>query len=105
MGSETEFTIRLDQLGHRSWHCENALVKHIIRPIQLEPDWVVKRGYRFGRDMFWKENDPALIESAGTWPKGTKLFLGLPRWYFTKYVSEWINVGLARLTGNRPRWV
>lgn len=49
MGSETEFAQRLEKLGHKCWFAVEAVVRHIVRPEQLETAWVLKRGYRFGR--------------------------------------------------------
>ena len=49
MGSETEFGLRLEKLGYKCWFAKRPVVRHIIRPTQMEPAWVLKRAYRLGR--------------------------------------------------------
>jgi L-malate glycosyltransferase len=49
MGSETEFTQRAEQGGHRCWHFHASPVGHIIRPHQLTPEWLLQRAYNLGR--------------------------------------------------------
>ena len=48
MGSETEFTTRLERHGHRATFVADALVEHLIRPHQLEEAWILARAYRHG---------------------------------------------------------
>jgi hypothetical protein len=48
MGSETELLRRLDADGHRAWFEADARVRHIIRPEQLDEDWILERAFRFG---------------------------------------------------------
>lgn len=78
MGSETEFTIRVEQRGYRSWFTNDAVVCHIIRTHQTVPDWVIRRAYRFGRNQW--------IQIGGT-ETGSKL-AGIPRWRFSAYGAE-----------------
>lgn len=59
MGAETEFTERLGRLGYKAWFVPRAEVQHIIRPNQMDPNWIVRRAYRFGRDIYWKEREKA----------------------------------------------
>lgn len=49
MGSETDLALRLEALGCECWFAERPAVYHIIRRDQLEKDWILNRGYRFGR--------------------------------------------------------
>ncbi len=49
MGSETEFTRRAEEGGHRCWHFHASPVGHIIRPHQLTPEWLLQRAYNLGR--------------------------------------------------------
>ncbi len=49
MGSETELTLRLEERGHRSWFSGAPIVKHIIRPHQMQRQSIAMRGYRWGR--------------------------------------------------------
>ena len=93
MGSEVEFTRRLERNGHRAWFCEDAVVGHIIRENQVTQEWIIERAYRFGRYMFRHER-PGLGSEA-------KLFRGAPRW---KYRLLFAGVGRylkAQLLGDR----
>jgi hypothetical protein len=48
MGSETEFTQRLERAGHHGWFARKAVVRHLVRPEQMEEHWVIGRAYRCG---------------------------------------------------------
>jgi len=48
MGTEWEFTQRLESLGYLSHFAAEVRVKHIIRAEQLERGWVLARAYRNG---------------------------------------------------------
>jgi GT2 family glycosyltransferase len=52
MGSETEFTTRLERAGHRAWFAPEAVVTHVVRPEQLAEAWVLGRAYRHGRGYY-----------------------------------------------------
>lgn len=93
MGSETEFTIRLGEAGYKSWFCKNAVVQHIIRDYQLEPEWIVKRAYRFGRNMYRqgsKSFDPKI-----------PLLLGIPRWMFSKLFIQYVLLARALIKADK----
>ncbi|MFZ1989580.1 MAG: glycosyltransferase [Alphaproteobacteria bacterium] len=49
MGSETEFASRLAALGYKCWFAPGPFVKHIIRANQMRREWILGRGYRWGR--------------------------------------------------------
>lgn len=51
MGSDTEIAIRLEEAGHKCWFASEPVVEHIIPPSHLEPSWILKRGYRWGRGL------------------------------------------------------
>src|ERR1700730_3450779 len=51
MGSETEFTMRVEKSGHRCWHFRSSPVGHIIRPFQLKPEWILQRRYNLARGI------------------------------------------------------
>lgn len=91
MGSETEFTIRLHKLGYKSWFCKEAVVYHIIRDYQLDPEWIIKRAYRFGRNMYRQE-----YRSFN--PKIPVLF-GIPRWMFSKLLQQYKYLIIYSLLG------
>ena len=48
MGGETEFLRRVEAAGYKGWFVPEALVGHIVRPLQLTEDWILARGYRYG---------------------------------------------------------
>jgi len=91
MGSETEFTIRLHKLGYKSWFCKEAVVYHIIRDYQLDPEWIIKRAYRFGRNMYRQE-----YRSFN--PKIPILF-GIPRWMFSKLLQQYKYLAIYSFLG------
>lgn len=88
MGSETEFTTRVEKFGYRSWFDDEACVQHIVRPEQVRPDWVVKRAHRFGRNQW--------MQTGGT-ERGAKIF-GIPRWRFSSYGAYFLRSLKARLS-------
>lgn len=92
MGSEVEFTCRLENQGYKAWFDGQAAVGHIIRPNQIEREWIIQRAYRLGRHMFHQEMD--LV------PQGTAMFRGAPRWKYRRLVSEYFKLAKATLEGN-----
>ena len=100
MGSETEFTTRVYEQGFRSWFCNAALVKHIIRENQLDREWVLSRAYRNGRG--WWHQQP---KRGFTVP----CIAGLPRCRFRVLAGEYGRLLLATLrrdsvAGFRAHW-
>lgn len=59
MGSETEFTSRLERAGHRAWFAADAVVNHVVRPEQFTEAWVLGRAYRHGRGFYRYRPPPA----------------------------------------------
>ena len=92
MGSEVEFTTRMERLGHRAWHVPSATVGHIIRAHQLERDWIVRRAYRLGRHMFHQE--------AALLPSDVKLLRGAPSWKYRLLAGEWLKKVTATVRGD-----
>lgn len=70
MGSETEFTVRLERHGYRAWFVAGAVVRHIVRPHQISEAYVVGRAYRHGFGVC--SYQPRMLESR--WPR----VFGLP---------------------------
>ena len=93
MGSETSFNETLGKLGHQAWHCAAATVEHIIRPQQLEQQWVLQRAYKFGRGQYLKER--------GDWPENMPLWRGIPRWKWRKLMAQHWRRLKGRLRGDR----
>jgi glycosyltransferase involved in cell wall biosynthesis len=48
-GSETELLLRLQQRGEEIVYVPGSTVEHVIRPEQLDVDWLFGRSYRLGR--------------------------------------------------------
>lgn len=90
MGSETEFTRRLQRLGARTWFVAGAVVEHVIRPHQMERAWVMKRARRFGKGR-------RHLECAGQ-PEVASVF-GVPRYRLRVAAGHWAKAQVARLTG------
>lgn len=81
MGSEVEFSCRIEKRGHKAWFVPDAKVGHIIRPWQLEREWVIQRAYRLGRHMYHQEA-PSFANKAA-------LVLGAPRWKYRLLLSAY----------------
>lgn len=100
MGSETEFTLRVFRAGHKSWFCEGARVKHIIRPNQIRPTWVLKRAFRFGRNQWVQESAITTV---------VPLVFGIQRWRFSALANEYLSLISGIIRGDsgkifRHRW-
>ncbi len=95
MGSEVEFTCRLERLGHKAWFCGDARVGHIVRQNQISRKWIVDRAFRLGRHMYHQER-PQFQAS-------DKLIRGAPRWKYRRLVSEQLRHLGARLLGDQDR--
>ncbi len=92
MGSEVEFTCRLEKAGHKAWFTAEAVVGHVIRPNQIDRQWIVQRAYRLGRHMFHQERE--------SWPPETSFFRGAPRWKYRQLVSSRLGSMLGAVVGN-----
>ena len=69
MGSETEMIGRLARSGHIPVYVPESVVHHVIRPHQLTTRWLVRRAFRYGRQLGY--------QSARQTAAGTR---GLPLW-------------------------
>jgi L-malate glycosyltransferase len=101
MGSETEFTLRLEQQGHKAWFVPSAIVEHFIRESQLKKSWVMQRAVRFGRGQYRL----CFAEEV----KARKLLLGMPRYLFREIYNEALFFAKAWLSRRhedlfRSRW-
>jgi glycosyltransferase involved in cell wall biosynthesis len=92
MGSETSLLRQLGKEGHRFWFCPDAVVRHIVRPHQLEPKWILRRAFRLGRSLYHVESEARFGEAA--------TLIGVPRWRVGKYLRSLGQYGLAAITGN-----
>lgn len=92
MGSEVEFTCRIERLGHKAWFTTDAVVGHIIRDNQIDRDWIIQRGFRLGRHMFHQEQP--------TFAAGTSMLRGAPRWKYRNFLKEQGRLWRSTLLGN-----
>jgi glycosyltransferase involved in cell wall biosynthesis len=86
MGSEIELTRKLHALGHLSWFCPAARVRHHIRAHQLTRQFVLQRAWRYGRGKRRQEHP-------GVFPE----WLGIPRWMLARYLNEIVRFAVAWL--------
>jgi glycosyltransferase involved in cell wall biosynthesis len=86
MGSEIELTRKLHRLGHLSWFCPAAQVRHHIRAHQLTRQYVLQRAWRFGRGKRRQEQP-------GVFPE----LFGIPRWMLIRYLLEMARYAAAVL--------
>lgn len=101
MGSETEFTVRVVGLGHKTWFCPLAQVQHIIRTHQLNRDWIMKRAIRYGRSEYLQALKNGNNEVGQSWMFSR---LNFPRWMFADFVLCFAKGHLQRLLGDRENW-
>ncbi len=91
MGSESEFLERLSAAGYRSWFCGECAVQHMIRPWQLETEWIVGRAFRYGRFRY----DHGERKLWGDVP----MWRGLPRWMWRRYLANLASMRWLRWCG------
>jgi len=97
MGSETEFIARMARQGYKLWHCPQSVVYHIIRPYQMDREWVLKRATRFGRGKYRMWAIHAL---------NVPIFLRLPKFLVRQAIigvqilRQAVRVVIARISGN-----
>lgn len=91
MGSETEFTKRLEQQGCRAWFVSHAVVEHMIRSFQMEKSWVLARAVRYGRGLRYREQFQNL-------PRPAMLF-GVPRYRVRSLLEHGLRLAAAKLLG------
>ncbi len=93
MGSETEFTKRLEQAGYRARFVGGAAVEHMIRSFQMERHWVLARAERYGRSLCYRER---LLGQ----PPPAMLF-GVPRFRVRRLAEHCLRLVAATLLGRR----
>lgn len=91
MGSETDLQIRVEGRGGRSWWIASAVVEHMIRPEQMERDWMLQRAVNLGRGL------SRLINLRGASP----VCFGAPRWVVRRLLGNVRRFLWACLTGRK----
>jgi hypothetical protein len=71
MGSETDFTTRMEQKGESCRFVSKAIVEHMIRGFQMERAWIMARATRYGRGAYHRERLRGVAAPA--------TFFGLPK--------------------------
>lgn len=95
-GGEVDFTWRLAREGHKCWHCKGAIVQHIIGRHQFDGKWLLRRAYRFGRDVCNQQS------KAGRTAHAAKLF-GVPRWMIRRSIERYLRYRMDVMAGCRYR--
>lgn len=93
MGSEVSFNLQLAQAGHMAWFCRAAQVAHIIRPAQVQPTWVLRRAWLFGRGQCRQQ----IVGGGPQW-------LGVPRWMLARLLRDAIGAMAAWLRRDRQQF-
>jgi glycosyltransferase involved in cell wall biosynthesis len=88
MGSETEFTRRMESAGFRAWFVPAAIVEHMIRSFQMERQWVLARATRYGKGLCYRNADELL--------SGAR-FQVLPRHQWRKIAETAVQLMIAKL--------
>jgi GT2 family glycosyltransferase len=101
MGSEAELLLRLERAGHKAWHVKDAVVEHMIRAYQMNPEWVLGRAVRSGRGQYRLE---AQISE-----NSARSVLGIPRYMLRVILLQGLKVARAKLHADakevfKERW-
>ena len=105
MGDETDFLQRVCKAGFRSWHCQHAVVEHIIRKNQMDQSWMLRRAKASGRAEYRRE----YMECEQHQRQAPALLFGMPRYIVREIMEQAVRVGVARVIRNsdkifRERW-
>jgi glycosyltransferase involved in cell wall biosynthesis len=79
MGSETDFTRRLEKNGYKAWFISSAVVEHMIRSYQLERSWILARAIKYGRCLYHRDKLNAV--------KTPKIMFGVPRYMLRRLLA------------------
>jgi len=115
MGSDTEVALRLEREGHKCWFSSGAELKHVVPLEYLDPAWILRRGYRWGRglarmgiappcppDLLARKN---LLKWA-LYPAMLPFLAAQERWgrQWRCMVDRGYEDGTRDLGGKKPRW-
>lgn len=94
MGGEADFLRRLAARGHRFVYVPDARVEHVVRPEQVEPDWLLRRANKKGRGQVYLPSDK----------KPRKLYLlGVPIKLWLGAARAWLRFRTARMSSQASR--
>lgn len=95
MGSETEFLLRMENLGYQPIWLPNALVYHQIRENQVTSVWLNRRAYKYGKSKAVLNDNTS----------NCTLIFGMPRYLFMQTLLFFFQYLLAYISGNEKRKV
>lgn len=93
MGSETEFTMRMADQGHRCYYLPDAVVAHMVPPEHMQRAWLMRRAFRAGRG-YW------VRWLCGEDYSGPRWF-GAPRYLYGQLLRDWGHCQWMRLTAGK----
>jgi len=96
MGSETEFNLRVCANGRKACFCPAARVHHIIRADQFSEQWILRRGFRFGRND-WNQRTNYGSETASSREPA------IPLWMLRDFVEKAIKGGALSLVRRKQQ--
>lgn len=115
MGSDTEMALRLEGQGRKCWFSSGAALEHVVPLEYLDPAWILRRGYRWGRGL-------ARMRLAEPCPPGLLARKNLLKWAVypvmlpllsrqESWRRQWecmvyrgYEDGTRDLNGQKPRW-
>lgn len=89
MGSETDFLHRAQSNGSKAFFDPELVVNHMIRPWQLETEWIKQRAYKAGRSAVHHQGRLAQDNSV-------PLLFGYPRWSLVSSYKKRLGYLLAK---------
>lgn len=87
MGSETEFILRLNNVGYTPVYLPKALVYHQIRPEQMTFKWLKNRSYRAGLGGASQQNTT----------HNSKMLFGMPRYLIRRLIQIFLKFHYLRI--------
>jgi glycosyltransferase involved in cell wall biosynthesis len=93
-GSETQLLLRLRDAGYSAWHCKNAVVQHIIKPSQMNQEWILRRAIRYGRGQY-RLGAHAFMRGAS--------FMGIPYWQMLRILKRIFITAKAKMGKDKEK--
>ena len=93
MGSESDFLNRAAAQGFKGAYIPAAVVRHQIRPEQLDPNWLAGRAFRWGRGSVRR-----------TPPMSKWMLFNAPLYLYRKFIIEYLTFYKAKIFRERD-WI
>ena len=97
MGSETDLVTRAAAEGYHCWHTKEPVVEHIVKPEQLDPEWLLHRAYRLWRSQGRQQRTTGARNNTPT-------IYGIPRWRIRWAIEQYIKSIYFKGIGNTQRY-